>query len=104
MIFVKEFPEWCASRSAPDTIDVLFIDTSYIFEHTKLELESWFKHLSDKALVIVHDMNMREVYRRLDGTLGHGLINTRGVIQAVQEYVNCPFDETVNFTGTAGVG
>lgn len=102
MIFADQFRQWCASHSAPDSIDVLFIDTSHTYEHTKGEIATWFKYLSDHGLVIFHDTNMNEVYRRLDGTIGHGWNNSRGVIQAVQEYLDCAFDEKVNFTGTVG--
>lgn len=102
VMFGEQFRQWCASHSAPDSIDVLFIDTSHTYEHTKGEIATWFKYLSDHALVIFHDTNMKEVYRRLDGTIGHGWNNSRGVIQAVQEYLDCPFDETVNFTGIVG--
>jgi cephalosporin hydroxylase len=96
--FADEFPAWCKKRSLPETIDVLFIDTSHEYEHTVAEIDAWFQHLSPGALVFFHDTNMREVYSRADGSLGHGWKNDRGVIQAVEEFLNCRLDESVNFT------
>src|SRR5262249_8225440 len=36
--FAQTFPEWCAQREIEPRIDVLFIDTSHIFEHTVSEI------------------------------------------------------------------
>ena len=96
--FAKEFRAWCRENGVPEMIDVLFIDTSHEYEHTVAEIDSWFEYLSAGALVFFHDTNMREVFTRADGSLGHGWKNERGVIQAVEEFLNCRFDESVNFT------
>lgn len=93
----KRFPEWCRERGIDPRIDVLFIDTSHVYEHTVEEIDHWFPCLSERALVIFHDTNMREVYTRNDGSVGQGWSNDRGVIRAIEEYFGRSFDETVDF-------
>ena len=41
-----------------EPVDVLFIDTSHLYEHTVRELAAWFPLLANKALVIFHDTNL----------------------------------------------
>ena len=80
-------------------IDVLFIDTSHEYEHTRLEISSWFPHTSQHALIIFHDTNLKNQYVRSNGTRGVAWDNARGVIRAVEEYFgNWRFDETQAFT------
>lgn len=93
----KSFPEWCRTQGIAPHIDVLFIDTSHHYEHTVDEIAHWFPHLSERALVIFHDTNMREVYTRNDGSVGQGWDNDRGVIQAIEEYFGRSFNESVDF-------
>lgn len=79
-------------------IDVLFIDTSHLYEHTRQEISSWFPFLSDHALVIFHDTNLKSEYTRHNGTKGTAWDNERGVIRAVEEYFGSwKFDETTSF-------
>lgn len=80
-------------------IDVLFIDTSHYYDHTVREIAGWFPHLSDRALVIFHDTNLRNQYTRKNGTIGQGWDNQRGVIRAVQEYLGVSFNETQDYKG-----
>lgn len=81
-------------------IDVLFIDTSHLYDHTVREIAVWFPHLSDKALVIFHDTNLRTQYIRKNGTIGQGWDNQRGVVRAIQEYFGISFNETQEYKGT----
>jgi len=68
-------------------IDLLFIDTSHEYPHTKKELETFFPLLAPKATMIFHDTNlMKTPTRRLDGRLGYGWDNQRGVIRAIEEF------------------
>jgi len=96
--FASEFEEWCRKRGIKPKIDVLFIDTSHMFEHTVKEIECWFPFLSDKSKVIFHDTNLRTVYFRKDGSAGLGWDNERGVIRALETYFGRTFDEKRDFT------
>lgn len=80
-------------------IDVLMIDTSHQYEHTKNEILTWFPLLSEKALVMFHDTHLDgKGYTRKNGTTGENWNNERGVIRAVEEYFGKMFDETTDFT------
>ncbi len=96
--FAMEFPKWCKKHGISASIDILFIDTSHLFEHTCLEIKSWFPHLSDKAKVFFHDTNLRRLYFREDGSMGAGWNNKRGVIRAIEKYFNAKFNEKEEFT------
>lgn len=96
--FSATFNQWCAERDICPKIDILFIDTSHNYEHTKKEIESWFPFLSEKSKVFFHDTNMGKTYRRKDNSIGFGWDNNRGVIRAIEEYFDSSFDETRPFT------
>lgn len=95
--FSKEFKQWCAQHKIKSAIDILFIDTSHLYNHTVQEINSWFPLLSDKATVFFHDSNQRTLYRRKDGSIGFAWNNHRGVIQALENYFGKTFPETVDF-------
>ena len=95
--FARTFGEWCAQRGLEPVIDVLFIDTSHVYEHTVEEIRSWFPYLSAQCKVIFHDTNLRRFYRRRDGTIGIGWDNQRGVIQAIETYLGTRLDERKDF-------
>lgn len=92
VVFARRFREFC-----PMTIDVLFIDTSHLYEHTVQEIEGFFPLLSDEALVAFHDTNMATQYQRRDGSQGAAWDNERGVIKAIEEYFDTKMDETREF-------
>lgn len=97
--FADRFPTWCAERGIIARADVLFLDTSHLYEHTKRELAAWIPHLADDGTLILHDTNMgKGVYARLDGSLGIGWNNDRGVIRAVEEYLGTTYREDRFFT------
>ena len=81
-----------------NNIDILFIDTSHLYEHTCAEIKHWFPLLSNKALVIFHDTNLRQFYKRKNGSICQGWDNQRGVIRAIEQYFNINVDETLNIT------
>lgn len=95
--FAVEFPTWCASRGLTTSIDILFIDTSHLYNHTGAEIRCWFPYLSARCKVIFHDTNLQEIFVRKDGTTGQGWNNERGVIRAIEDYFGASFDETKNF-------
>ena len=95
--FAGQFPAWSAERDLPTTIDVLFIDTSHVYDHTLAEINVWFPLLADRALVFFHDTNQQLLYTRDDKSIGQGWNNDRGVIGAVETYFNQAFNEQVDF-------
>lgn len=95
----KRFAGWCAQRNIPSVIDLLFIDTSHVYEHTVLEIHDWFPFLAPRCKVIFHDTNIQEVFVRKDGSTGKGWNNERGVIRAIEEHFHQTFTEDSDFTG-----
>ena len=93
------FSGWCRERTLEPVIDLLFIDTSHEYDHTKREIETWAPFLSDHATVVFHDTNMGTgPYGRLDGSVGFGYDNERGVIKVIEELVGRRYDETTYFS------
>jgi predicted O-methyltransferase YrrM len=99
--FAQQFPAWCASHGTRPVIDVLFIDTSHLYEHTREELRVWVPFLAPRGKLLLHDTNMRALYRRNDGSLGAGWDNERGVIRAIEEMVGARLDERRDFVTVA---
>jgi cephalosporin hydroxylase len=100
--FAGEFPQWCSSHQLSPEIDVLFIDTSHLYEHTLEELRFWMPYLAARSKMILHDTNMKRVYRRADRSLGMGWDNDRGVIRALEETLGVKFNETQDFVTVSG--
>lgn len=96
--FANEFDSWCRARDIEPKVDVIFIDTSHLYEHTVLEISSWFPFLSERAKVLFHDTNLRTTYFRKDGSMGFGWDNERGVIRAIEQYFNESFNEKDSFS------
>jgi len=94
--FAKEFPRYCAERGLAPRIDVLFIDTSHLYDHTVQELACWLPFLAEHAKVLFHDTNQRRLGRRKDGRLMAGIDN-RGVIAALENYFGRSFDAGQDF-------
>jgi cephalosporin hydroxylase len=95
--FARRFPAWCEGRGLVPSIDVLFLDTSHEFEHTRQEIIHWFPLLSERAKVFFHDTNLRRYYVRKDGSIGRAWDNQRGVIRAIEAHFGKSFDETKDF-------
>ena len=95
--FAERFPAWCAEHDLPAAIDVLFIDTSHVYDHTVAEIDAWFPLLADRALVFFHDTNQQLLYTRDDKSIGQGWDNDRGVIRGLEQYFNQSFNEQVDF-------
>lgn len=77
-------------------IDVLFLDSSHLYDETVVELEAWLPHLSPTALLICHDTAMGSRFRATDGTLRSGWDNKRGVSRALEEVLGISIDEREN--------
>ncbi len=96
---VAAFRSWCDTRSIAPEVDVLFIDTSHTYEHTKAEIGVWSNHLSENGIIIFHDTNMGSgVFARMDGTISCGWDNDRGVMAAIEETVGRRYDEKCFFS------
>lgn len=91
--FAKSYPDWAFERGLQPTLDVLFIDTSHLYEHTKAEIQAWFPLLSERGVVLLHDTNLRRIYRRHDWTIGSGWDNQRGVVRALEDFFGARFNE-----------
>jgi cephalosporin hydroxylase len=95
--FAADFPSWCEQRGLPPVVDVLFVDTSHLLQHTRDEIAGWFPRLAADATVLFHDTNMTDPLIRLDGSQAWTWDNERGVIQAVEEHVGRRYDEHTMF-------
>ena len=97
------FAKWCAAANLKPEIDLLFIDTSHLYDHTKQEIQTWSPFLSSTGAMIFHDTNMGlGVYGRLDRSVDrYGWNNHRGVIRAVEEFLGATYDERCFFTDVA---
>lgn len=95
--FAGRFREWCAEQRVEPSIDILHIDTSHLYDHTVREIAAWFPHLSERAKVFFHDTHLEEIFRRRDGSMSRAWNNDRGVIRAIEDYFNKPFDERADF-------
>lgn len=96
--FGRRFPNWCRTRGLTTRIDVLFVDTSHLYQHTLAEIAAWFPHLGPGAAVMFHDTNAGTIFRRRDWTLGgHGFNNDRGVIRALEKTLGLSLVESRPF-------
>jgi cephalosporin hydroxylase len=96
--FAKDFDGWCTGKGIKPRIDVLFIDTSHLYAHTVSEIKVWFPFLSERSKVIFHDTNMGKRFFRRDGSMDFSWDNERGVIRAIEEYLDVSFNEKEDFT------
>jgi predicted O-methyltransferase YrrM len=94
-----EFAQWCNNEGQSPAIDVLFIDTSHLYEHTVQEIETWQGFVRPGGLMIFHDTNMGEgVFRRRDNSICNlGWNNHRGVIKAIEEFLGVQYNANAAF-------
>jgi hypothetical protein len=99
---LEGFKQWCAEEGLEPCIDVLFIDTSHQYEHTKEEIRVWSPYLGEEGLMMFHDSNTRNgVYARVDGSFGYSENRGRGVIQPIEEFLGHRYDENAFFVDCA---
>jgi len=95
----RRFDLFCLEYDLDSFIDLLFIDTDERYDHVKQEIEAWFPFLSKNATVMFRCTNLQ---KRLHYPNGHepclGWDNERGVIRALEDYFECKFEETYEFT------
>jgi cephalosporin hydroxylase len=100
--FAGTFASWCRERKIDPHIDVLFVDTSHLLEHTRREIECWFPHLAKRAKVFFHDTNTKKIYFRKDGSVAFGWDNQRGVITSIEKFLQRSYNEEEDFMDVAG--
>ena len=103
---VCDYPGWMFhqgddiefSKQWTGPINLLFIDTDELYPHTKQEIDSWFPHLAKRATVMFRCTNLQKKLYYEDGRItGLGWDNQRGVIRAIEEYLDMKFNETMPF-------
>jgi cephalosporin hydroxylase len=97
LVFADNFVNFCRSHAIEPQIDVLFIDTSHLYDHTCEEIRLYFPFLSNKAKVFFHDTHLTNIFQRRDGSLGVGWDNNRGVIRALEGCFMKKFNEKKAF-------
>jgi cephalosporin hydroxylase len=96
--FANQFRTWQKQKNIDVDIDLLFIDTSHLYEHTVAEIESFFPLIANNGIVIFHDTNMHKVCYKKNGSIYKFLKNPhRGVIRALETYFETHFNETNDF-------
>ncbi len=95
--FSKQFPEWASERDIKPSIDVLFIDTSHEYNHTKNEIAVYEPFFSKDVKVIFHDSNCSGWYIRKNFTIDKSYDCKRGVIHALEDFFGTSFNEKREF-------
>jgi len=102
ILVADQFRDWCGRNKLTPSIDVLFIDTSHEYNHTKNEIKKWLPFLSPKGIVFFHDANVKLIYRHRRGTIGKAYNDDRDVMRAIEEYVGAPLNEKRDFKKDVG--
>ncbi len=55
--FAGRFQAFCEERGVEPAIDVLLIDTSHTYEHTRAEIKAWIPLMAKSCKVMLHDTN-----------------------------------------------
>jgi len=78
-----------------EQLDFILLDTSHEYSHTKEELATYLPLLkSGIGAIAFHDTNLTSSPTlRLDGSVGYGHDNERGVARAIEETFGFIFDE-----------
>jgi hypothetical protein len=97
----EPFERFCAQKGLPPEADVIFVDTSHVYEHTRDEIDRWLPRLAPRGAMIFHDTNMGLWYRSLDGRARRGWDNQRGVLRAIEERLGRNYDAGAYFVDVA---
>lgn len=79
--------------------DLIFIDTSHLFDHTMKELQIFSPLLSNGGTLLLYASNLSPLedfsWRTISGKkVGRGWDNDKGVARAIKAYFGIDFDET----------
>lgn len=97
----ERFEGWCAAKGIEPVIDVLFVDTSHLYEHTVSEIAAWERFVPPGGIILFHDTNLRPYGRTVGNRLLNlGWDNERGVIRAIEEFLGQRYDENSFFVDT----
>ncbi|MEK7213617.1 MAG: class I SAM-dependent methyltransferase [Patescibacteria group bacterium] len=102
ILVADEFRDLCKRNNLIPQIDVLFIDTSHEYNHTKREIAKWFPFLSKRSIIFFHDANVKLLYKRRNGTIGKAYNDDRDVMRAIEEYIGTPLNEKKDFVKLHG--
>jgi len=94
------FGEYYANSEFKNTLfDVIFLDTSHLFQETMQEIKILTPLLKKNGVMMFHDSNVTPLdnntaYLRINGTKGEALGNTQGVTHALKYSFSIDFDHT----------
>lgn len=66
IVFHEEDSELTVKKFEPETLDFIFLDAYLSYEHTKRDLESWFKIIKEGGLFAGHDWDCPAVQRAVN--------------------------------------
>jgi predicted O-methyltransferase YrrM len=89
----NEFSDWCRGHSLKPAIDILFVDTSHEYDHTKQEIAVWGRYLSKNGIMLFHGTNPGNGCKKTDDSIPDGHDSDRGAIKAIEEFVGRHYDE-----------
>jgi predicted O-methyltransferase YrrM len=85
--------EW-SDGDAFEALDFVFLDTSHEYDHSVAEIKTFAPLLSETGMIVFHDTNLTsDPTRRLDGGINYGWNNDRGVVRAIEEFLNIKISE-----------
>jgi predicted O-methyltransferase YrrM len=77
-----------------EALDFIFLDTSHEYHHSVEEINTYVQLLSERGVIVFHDTNLTsQPTRRLDGGINYGWNNYRGVVRAIEEFLNLKISE-----------
>jgi len=81
-----------------EKLDFIFLDTSHLYNHTVKEIRTYIPLLSERGMIVFHDTNLtHRATRRLDGGINLGWDNERGVVRAIEEFLQINISEDTLF-------
>lgn len=97
--FLKNYNSWSADNIKSLKPDIIFIDTSHLYEETLKEIRLSNEILSDNGAIIFHDTNHR-YFPFLENNIIYNKFNFNpqlGVKLALEDYFNCKFNFNNSF-------
>jgi hypothetical protein len=98
----QPFEAFCRARGLPPRAELILVDTSHEYDHTRAEVAAWLPRLASRGAILFHDTNMGSGwFRRLDGKVEPGWDNRRGVIRVLEDLLGRRYDESTHFADAA---
>ena len=97
--FLKEYNSWSKEKTNSLKPDVIFIDTSHLYEETLKEINLSAEILNDNGSLMFHDTNHNQITYLQDGIIYNKFNYSPqlGVKQALEKYFNCEFNFKKSF-------